>query len=156
MVGTMFFDIALVYDPQTRRCDLALGGDGDLILDITPATPMLLSVGLDRRAAPGDELPAGSDAFLVPGDFQVRRGRAGDALDPVGERVGSRLWLLDRAKQTDQTRMIFAMWLAECLAWVGNETGRPATIAAHLVAPQMLRWRARIDDTEIGQGVRLS
>lgn len=150
----MWFDVALVFDPASRRCDLALGEDCDLVIDETPVTPMLLSIGLDRRAAPDDELPAGRDAFLVRGDFQTRRGWAGDALDPTGERAGSRLWLLDRAKATEQTRMVFEMWLAEAMAWVKRETGKAAHVAAWWADRELLRWRVRVGDTEIEQGLR--
>ncbi len=51
----MFFDVALTYDPQTRRGDWQLGDDGDLVIDNTSITPVLLSFGLDRRAAPDDD-----------------------------------------------------------------------------------------------------
>jgi hypothetical protein len=50
----MFLDLGLTYDPTTRRCDLTLGDDGDLVLDTTPVPAMLMSVGLDRRADPDD------------------------------------------------------------------------------------------------------
>lgn len=150
----MFFDIALTFDPETRRCDLVLGDDCDLVIDETAVTPMLLSIGLDRRAAEDDPLPAGRDAFLVPTDFQVRRGWAGDALDRNGERVGSRLWLLDRAKATEQTRMLFQMWLEEALAWVKRETGKAAEIEVWWAARELLRWRALIGNDEISQAVR--
>ena len=57
-----FLDAALIFDPETRRADLQLGDDGDLVLDGTPVTPMLISLGSDRRAGPDDELPDGVDA----------------------------------------------------------------------------------------------
>jgi hypothetical protein len=84
----MFFDLAIVYDPNKRLCDLALGDDGDLLIDETPITPMLLSIGLDRRAAPDDPLPDGRSQFLAPVSFSERRGCPGDALDlPAGSTV---------------------------------------------------------------------
>ena len=92
----MFFDLALIYEPEARRCDLAIGTDGDLVIDDTSITPVLMSVGLDRRAAEDDPLPAGRTVFLAPSSFSERRGWPGDGLDPRGERIGSRLWLLDR------------------------------------------------------------
>ncbi len=141
----MFFDLALVYDPATRRCDLAIGGDGDLVVDDTPITPVLLSIGLDRRAAEDDPLPAGRTEFTTD-YYMERRGWAGDALDPKGERVGSRLWLLDRAKETETTRLLVAHWLDEALAWAAVDTGRPAEIEVAWVRPQTLGYRILVED----------
>ena len=145
----MFFDLALVYDPQTRRCDLAFGDDGDLLIDETPITPVLLSVGLDRRAEPDDELPQGRTRFLTPASFSERRGGAGDGLDPYGERAGSRLWLLDRAKETEATRLLFEFWLAECLAWAERDTGTPAEIEVAWIRDQTLGWRVLVNDSAV-------
>lgn len=145
----MFYDVALQFDPMTRRCDLALGADGDLVIDDTPITPILLSVGLDRRASPDDPLPAGRSQFLVQAGFDDRRGAAADALDPNGERIGSRLWLLDRAKQTETTRLLFLSWLDECLAWAATDTGRPAEVDADWLGSGLLGWRVLVDDTAV-------
>ncbi len=145
----MFFDLALVYDREARRCDLALGDDGDLLVDETPVTPILLSVGLDRRAEPDDELPQGRTRFLTPSSFSERRGGPGDGLDPSGERAGSRLWLLDRAKETETTRLLFAFWLAECLEWAERDTGLPAEIAVDWIRDQTLGWRVMVEDSAI-------
>lgn len=149
-----FFDAALVYDPALRRCDLAVGEDGDLAIDETPVTPMLLSVGLDRRAAPDDPLPLGRSEFLTPAGFGERRGSAGDALDPFGDRAGSRLWLGERAKATETTRLLFQFWLEEALAWVERDTGAPAEIEVWLADRHVLRWRALVGDTTLEQSRR--
>ncbi|WP_026379356.1 phage GP46 family protein [Afifella pfennigii] len=147
----MFFDLALVYDRQARRCDLALSDDGDLLVDETPITPILLSVGLDRRADPDDELPQGRTRFLTPATFSERRGSAGDGLDAAGERAGSRLWLLDRAKETETTRLLFDVWLGECLEWAEGETGVPAEREVAWVRPQTLAWRVLVEDVAVSQ-----
>ena len=100
-------------------------------------------MGLDRRAAPDDPLPEGRTRYLVQSGIDVRRGAASDALDGKGERIGSRLWLLDRAKQTETTRMLFLHWLRECLEWVQREAGAPAEIDAEWLASGVLggvRW----------------
>lgn len=125
-----FLDIALIFDPATRRADLALGEDGDLVLDDTPATPMLISIGSDRRARPDDELPTGIDDFNAPTSFVSRRGWAGDALDAQGRLIGCRLWLLDRAKQTELTRSLAESWALEGLAWMETETGTAVEVTA--------------------------
>nr|WP_278521077.1 phage GP46 family protein [Brucella anthropi] len=143
----MFYDVALIYDPETRRADLDIGEDGDLVIDETPITAVLLSVGLDRRANPDDPLPEGRSQFLTEAGIDVRRGASADALDPAGERIGSRCWLLDRAKATEITRLLYHGWLEESLTWVGRELQTSAEIETEWVAPQMLAWRVLVDDT---------
>jgi phage gp46-like protein len=151
----MFFDLALVYAPEDRACDLALGEDGDLLIDETPITPMLTSVGLDRRAAPDDELPLGRTRFLAPSSFSERRGCPGDALDPFGEFTGCRIWLLGRAKQTETTRQLYAFWLGEGLAWAKKETGRPAEIEVEWRGRGVLAWRVMVEDVSLTLTQRL-
>lgn len=144
-----WFDIALVFDPETRTCDLALAPDGDLLIDETPLTPMLISLGSDRRAHPDDDLPTGIDALNAPSSFVTRRGWAGDALDPFGRRIGSRLWLLDREKQDELTRLFVADIAAEALRWVEAETGTPARITVSWPRRNVLALTARVADTEL-------
>ena len=144
-----FLDCALVYDPVTRRADLALGDDGDLVLDDTALTPMLVSLGTDRRAEADDELPSGTDALNAQTSFVTRRGWAGDALDPLGRRIGSRLWLLDRAKQTEITRRFAQIWAEESLAWADEELGQPAEVEADWLRRNVLGLRCRVDEAEI-------
>jgi len=151
----MFYDIALVYSPEDRACDLALGEDGDLVIDETPITPILLSVGLDRRAAPDDELPEGRTRYLAPISFSERRGCAGDGLDPFGQLTGSRLWLLDRAKQTETTRQLYQFWLEEGLAWAKLETGEAAEIEVEWRGLGILAWRVMVADTSMTLSRRL-
>lgn len=151
----MFYDLALVYDPDTRQCDLALGEDCDLLIDETPVTPMLMSVGLERRAAPDDELPEGRSVFLAPASFSDRRGCPGDALDPFGDLTGCRTWLLDRAKETETTRQLYQFWLEEGLAWVRRETGTAAEIEVEWQAGARLAWCVRVDDVTLALSRRL-
>jgi len=145
----MFYDIALQFDPKTFSCDLVLGADGDLAVDETPVTPMLLSVGLDARAAPDDELPQGRELYLAEHGIDVRRGSPCDALDGTGARIGSKCWLLDRAKDWEETRLLYQMWLEQALEWVGDETGRPAKITVTWVRPQTLQWRVMVDEVSL-------
>ncbi|MEP9372623.1 phage GP46 family protein [Mesorhizobium sp. KR1-2] len=94
----------------------AMGGDveisaGNLADDDTLRTAILVSLFTDRRAGPDDELPdgAGND----------RRGWLGDALSSVeGDRIGSRLWLLKRRKQTEETRRQGEDYCREALEWL--------------------------------------
>lgn len=144
-----WIDLAFVFDPERRQADLELGPDGDLMLDDTPATPMLISLGSDRRARPDDELPTGISELNAPTSFVERRGWPGDALDAEGRLIGCRLWLLDRAKETELTRRLAEEWAREGLAWAGEETGRPAEIDAWWERPSLLALRAFVDGSSV-------
>lgn len=141
-----WLDIALVYDPELRRADLALGEDGDLVLDETPATPMLISFGTDRRARADDEMPGGTPE---PNAFLARRSWAGDALDAQGRRIGSRLWLLERAKDGDLTRLMAEEWTKEAFDWVAPETGTAPEIEVDWLRREVLGLKVVVDGREI-------
>lgn len=145
-----FLDVALVFDPVRKRADIALGEDGDLLLDDTPATPMLISLFSDRRALPDDELPTGLTDMNRSQSLVARRGWAGDALDIAGRPIGSRLWLLDRAKESELTRRLVEDWSREALAWLAAETGTAATVTATWVRRGVLRLEA------IAEGARVA
>lgn len=142
----MFIDLGLTFDPSTRRCDLSLGDDFDLVLDTTPVPAMLTSAGLDRRADPDDELPEGRSQFLAPASYSELRGGIIDALSPIGRRGGCKMWLLERAKQTETTRQLAAYWLEEGFAWVEAETGEPATIEVDWIRENTLGYRVQVGD----------
>lgn len=148
----MYHDLALTYDQDLRRCDLTLGDDYDLAIDDTSITPILMSLGLDRRAAPDDPLPAGISEFLTPSTFVERRGAPGDALDRGGELTGSKDWLLDRAKENETTRMMAEYWSREALSWASEIAGREAVVEVWWAAPGVLARRAQVD----GETVTLS
>lgn len=150
-----FLDAALVYDPVTRRADLALGDDCDLMLDETALTPMLISLGTDRRAEPDDELPSGIDALNASTSFVSRRGWIGDALDRLGRKIGCRIWLLDRAKQTETTRRFCIFWAEEALAWAKTELGQAAEVGAEWVRTGMLGLRCKVGDQVVERNIRL-
>ena len=145
----MFLDLGLTFDTTSRRCDLALGDDGDLVLDTTPVPAMLVSIGLDRRADPDDDLPEGRSQFLSPASFSERRGAIIDALNPAMAKTGSRLWLLDRAKETEATRQLCEYWLAEALAWAEGETGQAAEIEVWWERPGLLAFRVGVQDAAV-------
>lgn len=144
-----FIDVALIFDPDTRTADAELGVDGDLLLDETALTPMLISLGSDRRARPDDELPQGRDALNVSSSFVTRRGAVGDALDAYGRRTGSRLWLLERAKQHELTELFVQDAAREALRWVGAETDAPAQISVSWPRRGWLALVCRVAETEL-------
>lgn len=134
-------DFALRFDPETRTCDFAIEG-GDIALDATPATAMLIALGSDRRVRPDDVLP--DEPRPAPDDPIVlgrRGGWPGDALDHLGRRIGSRLRLLDRAKATEETRLRAIAYAEEALAHLTEEHGIPVTVTASYIARGVLGLR---------------
>lgn len=99
-------DIALNWDVANAVADIALNGM-DLQTDEGLTTAVLISAFTDRAALPDDALPPG---------ITDRRGYWGD--DDPQHPWGSRLWLLDRAKQTEETRQRAIDYLKECLQWL--------------------------------------
>jgi len=120
--------MALGWDAARGTGDLVVGQTGALLREDGLATSVILSLFLDRRAEADDELPDAPAGVLSP-----RRGWVGDALAPrEGEapedRIGSRLWLLSRAKQTDETLRLAEDYAREALDWL-VEDGLAAEVA---------------------------
>lgn len=103
-------DFALVSDPANDRADLAVAA-GDLVMDGGLATAVMISLGTDRLAAADDSIPDGSGN---------RRGWWGDLPidDAAPDNIGSRLWLLRRAKATPATQRLAEQYIREALAWM--------------------------------------
>ena len=141
-------DLALRYDPATRRCDAVIEA-GQLRLDPTPATQMLVAIGCDRRARADDTLPADPGDPLAPNTLLGRRGWPGDALDLRGRRTGSRLWLLDRAKQTEPTRQLAEQAAREALAGIAADRGLVASVAATWLRAGVLALDCALGRTRI-------
>jgi len=136
-------DIALRPD-AARRLDLAVDGR-DLALDRTPVTTMLLAIGCDRRARADDTLPS---APAEPG-FGDRRGWVGDALDAAGRQLGSRLWLLTQAKQTEDTRRRAEAYATEALGRLRADLGLAVSVQAAWARPGVLALTCRAGSAEI-------
>jgi phage gp46-like protein len=111
---------------------------------------MLVGLGSDRRARPDDTLPdeprAAPDTVAVIGR---RRGWIGDALDAQGRRIGSRLWLLARSKQTEETRLRAIAYTEEALAWLTDRYGIPIAVEASWIARNMLGMRVQAGEAGI-------
>ncbi len=146
---TGFLDLALTYDATRRGCDLVLDDEFNLVLDETPVTPILLSVGVDRRASPDDDLPDGRSQFLAPVSFSERRGALLDGLNAAGNMSGCKMWLLERAKETEITRQLGEYYLAEGLAWAEVETGTPAEIEVWWLRAGVLAYRVLVEDVSL-------
>ena len=111
---------------------------------------VIISLHTDARAGDGEALPG------APHDTD-RRGWWGDAHAAVeGDRIGSRLWLLAREKQTQSALNRAADYAREALAWlereglaetvsVTAENPRPGmlAVAVDIAAPdgEVARWR---------------
>lgn len=86
---------------------------------------VLISLLTDRRAHDDDRLP---DGEITPDQMpQDKRGWVGDSLGPVNEFIGSRLWLLKREKQTEETRRRAKEYCEEALQWMIDD-GHAASI----------------------------
>lgn len=110
------------------NANLASGGDLE--------TAILISLFSDREASSDDVISDGT------GD---PRGWIGDVDQDY--KIGSRLWLLERAKQTQETLRLANDYIAESLQWliddsvvarfdITTEWTRPGMLGANLVAYQ--------------------
>lgn len=102
--------------------------DDDVSADEGLRTALLLSLFTDRRAEDEDTLPDGS------GD---RRGWWADELaEHVGDRYGSRLWLLDRSKGLAEVVPQAEEYAREALAWLlEDKVSSRVDVAAEVNGP---------------------
>jgi len=112
-------DARLFIDPDTMAIDVALSGGG-LATDGGLETAVVVSLFTDARAQSDDVL---ADDQLD--DDANRRGWWGDAVPPtidgvpkVGDRIGSRLWLLGREKIVPETISRAETYIREALQWM--------------------------------------
>lgn len=111
---------------------------GALARDNSLGTAVIVSLLTDRRAEADDVLPD-SDNIQTPLPAD-RRGWAGDALNT--RRIGSRLWLLTREKQTEETRARAIEYAREALQWLVEE-GHARSV--HVDAEWRAGARGRLD-----------
>lgn len=118
-------DLALIFDPDALDFDIALTAVGDLQAETGLATAIYLSLFTDAPARPGDVIPDGStDGRGWWGDYTPR-------FD--GDRIGSRLWLLERAKRTAENIRLVQDYGAEALQWLVTD-GVASTVSVTAVA----------------------
>jgi phage gp46-like protein len=141
-------DIALAYDPVRRGCDVVFNGT-DFALDATPASAMLMSICVNRRANADDVLPWPVDDWANPNSFTARGGYPGDALDPNGQLTGSRMYLLGRALEDEETRQAAENYLAEACAWLESKRNLAVQITVRWVARQMLGFKVLAGKTMV-------
>lgn len=121
--------------PNQSQTDLVItpagGGRGRVSFDRTLASQLLLAIGSDRRAAPDDTVPSlltAPDGTAVPRG--ARRGWVGDVLLADGQRLGSRLWLLERAKRDEATRLAAEDYANEAVAAIADYHGADVSVSA--------------------------
>jgi phage gp46-like protein len=123
-------DLAVSFDAASRRFDLVLDrATRNLALDRTPASAMIMSVLSDRRARDDDDFQTAADPTAPP-LLDPKRGWWADFMDPLGRSLGSRLWLLQRAKQTEATRRTAETMAAEGVADLEKDRGLSMLVAA--------------------------
>lgn len=148
-------DIALVYNPVTRVADMAFDGR-DFVLDRTFATPLIMSVGCDRRAHDDDGLPDDNADFLNPSTLLSKRGWPGDSLNPKGRLTGSRMWLLVRQKHTEAARRAAESYLSEACDWLNTDLGLAVQITVRWLSASLLGYRVRVGNTEMALQMALN
>lgn len=102
-------DVRLRYDGPSGRADFRMLGPA-LDTDQDLATAVTVSLFTDRLALASDPLPPGSDD---------RRGWWGDSFaETETDLIGSRLWLLERAKSDDNLPARARGYILEALQWL--------------------------------------
>lgn len=106
--------------------------DGDIVGDDTLYTALAMSLFTDRRANADDPLPYPN---------ADRRGWWADAYaDVQGDLMGSRLWLLNRAKLTQDTLNRAEEYCEEALQWLVEDKVATSVSAACTVLPANENW----------------
>lgn len=131
-------DIATSWNGDAFAGDWAMCG-GDLETDAGLRTAVAISLLTDRLAEPDDVLP----------DLSTnRRGWWGDMPLEGGEpeyRIGSRLWLLTRAKATEDTRRRAIAYAHEALDWlIADGVAERIEVEAEYRALGFLAMRVRL------------
>ena len=104
-------DISLLFRTGSPVGDLLLNG-ADLDTEHVLETAVLMSLFTDRRAETDDE-PTEQD----------RRGWWGDTFSRIKhDRIGSRLWLLRRSKETQETVNLAKLYAEEALQWLIDDS----------------------------------
>lgn len=130
-------DISTLWVPATGYGDWAVAGP-DLASGDDLATAVLISLFTDRRAETDDVIPDGS------GDPRGWWGDLGRARP-----LGSRLWLLERAKQTEAVRLAAQDFCEAALAWlVEDGVAASVTVVTAWQRPAFLAIDVRIDQPD--------
>ncbi len=103
-------ELKIKYDRNLFSGDLAFE-DNDLVKDQGLETAVIISLFTDRRANNDDILPEINSDDM--------RGWWGDQTNNIqDDQIGSRLWLLDRAKTTEENIIRCKQYVRESLQWM--------------------------------------
>lgn len=105
--------VPMRYDNEIMEADIQVDSNGIIRLDDGLETAVMISLFTDRLAEEGDD--------YQPGVAGARRGYWGDVLFDDDMRWGSRLWLLDRSKRTNQSLIRAVDYAKEALQWMIDE-----------------------------------
>ena len=120
-------DITTTWITSTGTGDWAISS-GALASGADLASAVLISIFTDRQANADDVLPDGSDD---------RRGWWGDQGQDVP--IGSRLWLLDRSRLTQDVANTVQVHLAEALKWlIDDGVAAGVSVAARISGQSQL------------------
>lgn len=99
-------DIRIIWDNELTVGDIRFL-DGDLVRENALTTAVLMSLFTDRF-----------DSNEENREDDEKRGWWGDNLSEEGDVIGSRLWLLERAKATTDTVVLVKAYILEALQWM--------------------------------------
>jgi len=104
-------DIKIKWDAIYQEGDIEFK-DGDLVREPGLETSVMMSLFTDRRARDDDPLDDKND----------KRGWWGDQTSSyLNDEIGSRMWLLDRAKTTSENFRLARIYIEEALQWLIND-----------------------------------
>ena len=112
-------DVAITWNKSAMEGIISFDSvTNDLKTDDGLYTAVLISLFTDARANEDDVLPG----VLLSEDFPDRRGWWGDETsERANDSVGSRLWLLERAKKTEENLRKTETYVREALQWMLDE-----------------------------------
>ena len=120
-------DIKLIKD-ERNNFDIGIGSDGDLLATDGFDTSILLSLGTDARASESEVQ-----------DSIKRRGYVGDEFfDNENFNHGSKLWLLEQARVTNDTRNSAVNYAELALQWFVDENYLDSVTASGLLSPTQI------------------
>lgn len=124
----MTTDIKIRWDTNLMEGDFIFENN-DLVTDEGLATAVLISLFTDQRASDEDDIPNAN----VNQNYIDKRGWWGDVVSPVvdGDEIGSKLWLLERAKTTDENLAAAEEYATDALEWMkDDEIAKAITVTA--------------------------
>ena len=143
----MATDIAITWDNTVTGGvgDFSLDASGDLASGNDLASAVYVSLFSDRLVDE-NELPAGqTDRRGWYGDTQLQIANRGDL-------IGSRLWLLERAKSDDHVPLIARAYIREALAWmIADGVASSIDATCYFIQGDQERLAATIEIFRFGQ-----